>query len=135
MQVWRKGATRDLAVTVGEIPEEKMAQRGPKRAKPAEALANRLGLVLSELSPEQKRELKIANGLLIEDVRSNGNRSDLRQGDVILAVVHKGINTEAKTVEQFNKLLSQFDKAATITLLVKRGEQQTYITIKGNGDK
>ncbi len=135
MQVWRKGAARDLSVTVGEIPEEKTAQRGQKRTKPAEAVVNRLGLVLSELSPEQKRELKIANGLLVEDVRANGSRVDLRPGDVILAAVHKGSSTEAKTVDQFNKLLSQFDKSATVTLLVKRGEQQTYITLKGFGDK
>jgi serine protease Do len=135
MQVWRKGTTRDLTVTVGEIPEEKAAQRGQKRVKPAEAAANRLGLVLSDLTPEQKRDLKVANGLLVEDVRTNGSRAELRPGDVILAVVHKGSSTEAKSVDQFNKLLSQFDKSATITLLVKRGEQQTYITLKGNGDK
>ena len=135
MQIWRKGAIRDLAVTVGEIPEEKMAQRSQKRAKPPEVAANRLGLVLSELSPEQKRELKIANGLLVEDARANGSRGDLRPGDVILAVVHKGSSTEARTVDQFNKFLSQLDKSATITLLVKRGEQQTYITLKNIGDK
>lgn len=135
MQVWRKGTTRDLAVTVGEIPEEKTAQHSQKRAKPAEVAANRLGLVLSELSPEQKRELKIANGLLVEDVRTNGSRADLRPGDVILAIVHKGSSTEARTVDQFNKFLSQLDKSATITLLVKRGEQQTYITLKNIGDK
>lgn len=135
MQVWRKGAARDLTVTVGEIPEEKSAQRSQKRSKPAEVAANRLGLVLSELTPEQKRELKIANGLLVEEVRANGSRADLRPGDVILAVVHKGTSTEAKSADQFNKLLSQFEKSATITLLVKRGEQQTYITLKGVGDK
>ncbi|MFA7270106.1 MAG: DegQ family serine endoprotease [Sterolibacterium sp.] len=135
IQVWRKGATRDLAVTVGEIPEEKTAPRSQMRAKPAEVAANRLGLVLSELSPEQKRELKIANGLLVEDVRANGSRADLRPGDVILAVVHKGSSTEARTVDQFNKFLSHLDKSATITLLVKRGEQQTYITLKSIGDK
>ncbi|MBI4987421.1 MAG: DegQ family serine endoprotease [Rhodocyclales bacterium] len=135
LQVWRKGGARDLTVTVGEIPEEKMAQRGSKRAKPAEVTANRLGLVLSELSPEQKRELKISNGLLVEDVRGNGGKTDLRPGDIILALVQKGSNMEAKTVEQFNKLLTQFDKSSTVTLLVKRGEQQTYITFKGSGDK
>ena len=106
MQVWRKGGAKDLTVTVGEIPEEKMAQRGAKRAKPAEAVANRLGLVLSELSPEQKRELKIVSGLLVEDVRGNNGRTDLRPGDIILAAVVKGSNAEAKTVDQFNKLLS-----------------------------
>ena len=72
-------------------------------------MANRLGLILSELSPEQKRELKITHGLLVEEVRGNNGRTDLRPGDIILAVVHKGSNAEAKTVDQFNKLLSQLD--------------------------
>jgi len=135
LQVWRKGAAKDLTVTVAEIPEEKTAQRGQKRSKPAEISANRLGLVLSELSPEQKRELKVQHGLLVEDVRSNGVRSELRPGDIILSLVHKGTTTEAKSVDQFNKMLSQLDKTATITLLVRRGEQQTYVTIKGLGEK
>ncbi|MDR2239484.1 MAG: DegQ family serine endoprotease [Zoogloeaceae bacterium] len=135
LQVWRKGNTRDLTVTVGEIPEEKMARQDGKRAKPTETAANRLGLILSELTAEQKRELKIANGLLIEDIRANGNQADLRPGDIILAIAYKGINTEVKTVEQFNKLLSQIDKSATFTLLVKREEQQTYIILKGMSDK
>jgi serine protease Do len=133
LQVWHKGMTKDLTVTVGEIPEEKTALRGPKRAKPAEIAANKLGLVLSELTAEQKKELKLANGLLVDDVRGNGGRTDLRPGDVILALVHKGASTEARSVEQFNKLLSQFDKTSTITLLVRRGEMQTYITIRGVG--
>ncbi|MEZ5616288.1 MAG: DegQ family serine endoprotease [Rhodocyclaceae bacterium] len=135
MQIWRKGTTRDLTVTVGEIAEDKMAQHGQKQAKPTQAAANRLGLVLGELSQEQKRELKIANGLLVEDVRANGSRTDLRPGDVILAVVYKGSSTDAKSVDQFNRLLSQFDKTASLTLLVRRGEQQTFITVKGAGDK
>ena len=135
IQVWRKGASRELTVTVGEIPEEKTSQRGQKRAKPAEATANRLGLVLSELTADQKREMKIANGLLVEEVRANGVRADLRPGDVILAAVHKGATTEAKSVEQFNKTLSQIEKSATITLLVKRGDQQTYVTLKVGSDK
>jgi serine protease Do len=135
LQVWRKGTVRDLTVAVGEMTEEKTAQRGQKRAKPTETAANRLGLVLSELSAEQKRDLKVPHGLLVDEVRANGSRAELRPGDVILAVVHKGTSTEARSVDQFNKLLSQFDKSATLTLLVKRGEQQTYITIKGLADK
>jgi hypothetical protein len=38
--------------------------------------------------------------------------TELRPGDIIIAVISKGATTEVKTVEQFNKLLSQFEKAA-----------------------
>lgn len=136
VQVWRKGGTREIAVVVGEIPEEKqVASRPPRGAKPPEQVANRLGLVLSELTVEQKRELKMNSGLLIEDVRGSGARADLRPGDVVIAVISKGATTELRSVEQFNKLLAQFDKGSSVTLLVRRGEMQTFVTIKGlNGN-
>lgn len=133
VQVWRKGAVRDVSVTVGEVVEDKSAAnpRSSRNAKPAEQAANRLGLVVSELTAEQKRDLKVASGLLIEEVRAGGGRSDLRPGDIILAVISKGATTEVKTVDQLNKLLAQFDKGGNVTLLVRRGEMQTFVTIKG----
>ena len=136
LQVWRRGAMREIPVVVGEMADEKQAANRPQRGgKPAEQAANRLGLVVAELTPEQKRELKMQSGLLIEEVRAAGARSELRAGDVIVAVISKGATTEAKTVEQFNKLLAQFDKGSNVTLLVRRGEMQTFVTIKGlNGN-
>jgi serine protease Do len=121
-------------VTVAEIPAEKLASRESKGAKPGEAAANRLGLVLSELSDEQRKQLKIASGVVVDEVRGQP-RGDLRKGDIILALIHKGNNTEAKSVAQFNKALNAVDKAATITLHVRRGENQSFITIKGLNGK
>jgi len=136
VQVWRKGATRDIAVTVGEMLDEKAASsRQGRGAKPPEQQANRLGLVVSELNAEQKRELKMSSGLVIQDVRGTGSRADLRPGDIIIALISKGATTEIKTVDQFNKLLAQFEKGSNVTLLVRRGEMQTFVTIKGlNGN-
>ncbi len=131
VQVWRKGTTRDIAVTVGEMVEEKpagiRAQRGPKAPEQA---ANRLGLVVNELSAEQKRELKLNSGLIIEDVRGAGARADLRPGDIVIAVISRGATTEVRTVDQFNKLLARFEKGSNVTLLVRRGEMQTFVTIR-----
>ena len=121
VQVWRKGATRELTLVVGE--------------KPVERTANRLGLVVSELTAEQKRDLKVNGGLLVEDVRSNAARVDLRRGDLILALISRGESTEIKSSEQFNRLLAPLDKSANVTLLVRRGELQTFVTIKGLADR
>lgn len=136
VQVWRKGSTRDISVVVGEMLEDKQASaKSSRNLKPSEQAANRLGLVVSELTAEQKRELKMNSGLLIEDVRGQGARADLRVGDIIIAVISKGATTEVKTVEQLSKLLNQFEKGSNVTLLVRRGEMQTFITIKGlNGN-
>ena len=135
VQVWRKGATRDIAVTVGEMPNEKTANsRAPRGFKAPEQAANRLGLVVSELNAEQKRELKLNSGLIIDDVRGAA-RADLRAGDIVIAVISRGATTEVRTVEQFNKLLAGFEKGSNVTLLVRRGEMQTFITIRNlSGD-
>ena len=135
IQVWRKGATKDLTVVIGEIPDEKVALKGGKNSKPTEQAPNRLGLVVSELTAEQRRELKVSGGLLVEDIRGNTARADLRPGDVILSLISRGVTNDLKSVEQFNKLLSQLDKASNVTLLVRRGEMQTFVTIKGLPDK
>jgi serine protease Do len=136
VQVWRKGSMRDITVVVGEMQDEKQAAaRQPRSGKAPEQAANRIGLVVSELSAEQKREFKMNSGLVIESVRGTASRADLKPGDVLVALISKGATTELRTVDQFNKLLGQFEKGSNVTLLVRRGEMQTFVTIKNiNGN-
>src|SRR5436190_2044340 len=135
LELWRKGAARKLSVTVSELPEERVASADkPKPQKSAEAQANRLGIVVAELSAEQKKERQISNGLLVTEVRPDA-RADVRKGDVLMALVQKGQHTELKSVEQFNKLLASLDKSAVITLQVKRGETTAFVTVAGLTDK
>jgi serine protease Do len=135
VEVWRKGATRNLSVTVGELQEERVAAREvPRERKPAEQAANRLGLVVSELNAEQKKDMRLAHGLLVTDVRADA-RADVRRGDVILKVVHNGQQTDLKTTEQFTKLLAGLDKNAVLTLQVRRGENTAFVTVSGLADK
>jgi serine protease Do len=132
LEVWRKGNTREMTVTVGELPEDRVATRGERgRSKPTEQAANRLGLVVNDLSTEQKRELKLGGGVVVEDVRAN-SRADMRPGDVITAVTSKGQTTELRSVEQFNRLLSQVDRNTALTLHVRRGESNLFVTVKGD---
>ncbi|MDP2824346.1 MAG: DegQ family serine endoprotease [Sulfuritalea sp.] len=137
VQVWRKGASRELSATVGEIPEDESGTRSASRSGKSvdPAAANRLGLVLAVPTAEQKRALGIQHGLIVEEVRNGGTRTDLRSGDIILSAIIKGSQTDVKSLSQFNDLLQGFDKSATITLLVRRGDSQTFITIKGLSDK
>ena len=135
VEVYRKGATRKLTLTVGELPEERVAGAPPARGKPpAEVAANRLGIVVTELSAEQKRGLGVSSGLVVTDVRPDA-KAEVRKGDVLLVLVHKGQQTELRTVEQLNRLLANLDKSAVITLQVRRGESTAFVTISGFGDK
>jgi serine protease Do len=135
VEVWRKGAARTLSLTVGELQEERVAARDvPRERKPAELAANRLGIAVSELSAEQKKDMRLTQGLVVVDVRPDA-KADVRRGDVILKMVHNGQHTELKTSEQFNKLLAGLDKNAVITLQVRRGENTAFVTVTGLADK
>ncbi|HMK13616.1 MAG TPA: DegQ family serine endoprotease [Burkholderiales bacterium] len=128
VQIWRKGATKDVTLTVGEIPaDEKTAQRSGKRGKAAES---RLGMALSDLTADQRNELGIRGGILVEDVQGTAVRAGIRRGDIILAVN----NHDVKSVEQFNQLLNKFEKGRTIALLIRRGDNALYIPLRIEGN-
>ena len=136
LEVLRKGSARSLGLVVGELQEERIAARDTPREqrKPVEVAANRLGLVVNELTAEQKKEQKLNHGLVVTEVRQDA-RAELRRGDILLTLVHKGKHAELKSVDQFNQLLGGLDKSAVITLHVKRGETTAFVTVTGLADK
>jgi len=135
VEVWRKGAARVLTIKVDELLEERIAARDASpEPKAAPLAANRLGVVVSELSGERKRELKLAFGLEVTDVRAEA-RADLRRGDILLKLVHNGQHTELKSTEQLNRLLAGLERNAVITFLVRRGDNTAFISIAGLGEK
>ena len=128
LHIWRKGAAKDILLTVGEIPaDEKIAQRSGKRSKASD---NRLGMALSDLTADQRSELGIRSGILVEEVQGTSARAGIRRGDIILAVN----NHDVKSVEQFNQLLNKFEKGRTIALLVRRGDSALYIPLRIDGN-
>jgi serine protease Do len=135
LEVWRKGGTRNLSITVGEWEEARVAGREPQKPqKQAAAAANRLGLMVSELNAKQKEELKLSHGVLVTEVRADA-RGELRRGDILVSLVHKGQHTPIQSVEHLNKVLSGLDRNAVITLQVRRGDAMAYVTVNGLTDK
>jgi len=135
LEVWRKGGSRKLSITVGELQEDRVAGVDKPRApKQAETTPNRLGIVVADLPAEQRKSLGLSGGIVVTEVRPD-SKADVRKGDILLTMVHKGQHTELKSVEQFNRLLSGLDKSAVITLQVRRGESTAFVTISGLADK
>jgi len=135
LQLWRKGAAKDVSVTVAELKEEQPQQQG-RRAPPSKdkVKPNKMGLVLTDLSDDQKKELDIKFGVLIEDMAGPA-RGNIQAGDVIVAVISKGVTIDAKSAEQVNALIAKLDKGASLTFLLRRGEQQFYSSVKVNSDE
>lgn len=127
VQLWRKGESHEVKLTVAEMPDDKGDASG-KSASKSEAgeSVTRLGLVLSELSDAQKKELKIEGGLLVEDVKSAAARAELSRGDIILALG----NIELHSLDQFNEALKQVPNNRSIAILVRRGDTVSYVAIR-----
>jgi serine protease Do len=128
VQLWRKGTTLEVALVVGEIQDnaEKIRAKESKEDQAQSQSVSRLGLTLSELNDEQKAELQVEGGLLVEDVKGAAARSELQRGDVILAIG----NIELRTVEQFNEVLKKVEQGRNIALLVRRNDGTVYVPIR-----
>jgi serine protease Do len=129
MQVWRNKGARDIQVVVAEMLDEKAARQARRGGgKPPVTAPTQHGLTLSELSEGQRGELKLNGGVLVENVQAQGAaaRAGIRRGDVILAIN----NQDVKSIEDFNKMMGQFDKGRIVAMLVRRGTNSLYIPFR-----
>jgi serine protease Do len=127
LQVFRRGATRDLQVTVAEFEADRPARKAQAESGASGPQAkSALGLTVSDLSEAQKRELKIKSGVRVEGAEGVAARAGLHEGDVILAID----NTEVADVKQFLAIAANAEKSRAVSVMVKRGEFVNYLVIR-----
>jgi serine protease Do len=128
MTVFRRGGSKDLAVTIAEVEPDKPVRRtADKEDKPkGSAAAQSIGLVVSDLTDAQKKELKIKGGVKVEAVTEGAARAGIREGDIIAAIG----NTEIGSVKEFDAVVAKIDKSKPIPVLLRRGELATYLLIR-----
>ena len=129
MTVFRRGNTKDLSVTVGEFDDDKVAKKADKEDKPKAspgALAQALGLALSDLNDAQRKELKIKGGVRVDVASDAAAQAGLREGDVILALA----NTEVNSVKAVEAVLARLDRSKPVNVLFRRGEWAQYALIR-----
>ncbi len=128
VQLWRKNESHEVSLIVGEMPDDsvvaKLEDSGAESPVTSTNVA-RLGLALSPLTDAQKKELGVKNGLLVEDVL-NPEVNELRTGDIILAIG----NIELDSVDDINEVLKRVPKGKHVALLVRRGEQLSFVALK-----
>lgn len=126
--IWRKGSSRELPLVVTELESEKVAKKDDKKSK-QEQSTNALGLIVSDLSDAQKKELKVDGGVAVDMAEGVAARAGLRSGDVILRLN----NTDVKDAKQFNSLVAKLEAKKMAVLLVRRGDSSQFVPLKPNG--
>jgi serine protease Do len=126
VQVWRKGKQVELQVTVAEMqPDRPQARRGDRPRGEGQP-ANALGMVVSDVPAERLKELKLRGAVQVDSVDGAAARAGVRQGDLIVAVN----NVEVQNAKQFNDMVARLDPKRMVTLLVRRGDQSTFVIIR-----
>ncbi|MBX3601749.1 MAG: DegQ family serine endoprotease [Rubrivivax sp.] len=130
LQVFRRGETRDLSVTVAEFepdPQPRRAAASPGSG-PQAGTRSALGLTVSDLPEAIKRDLRVRGGVRVDAVDGAAARAGLREGDVILSID----NTEIADSRQFAAVAAKVEKARAVSVLVRRGEWTNYLVIRPN---
>jgi len=123
--VFRRGSSKDLNITVAEVPAEKTAAQKATEERKSPTAAP-LGLVVGELTDAQKRDMRLRGGVRIESVAEPASRAGLREGDVILAIA----NTEVLGVRDFEAVMARVDRSRPVSLLIRRGEVAQYVLVR-----
>ena len=118
LELWRDGAAKEVAVTVGEAKDAKVAA-----AAAVAAAQGKLGVAVRPLSAEERKENGGKDGLVVESVSGPAEKAGIQRGDVILAVN----GTPVKTVDELKGLVN--GTAKSIAVLVQRDDAQLYVPV------
>jgi serine protease Do len=126
LEVFRRGSTREVTVSVGEFEPERPTRRAQVEPDSAPVVKQALGITASELNEAQRRELKIKGGVRVDAVEGAAARAGMREGDVILSVG----NTEVTDLRQFSAAVAKVENNRAVSVLVRRGEWVNYLVIR-----
>ncbi len=122
--VFRDGKEKTIDVTIGKMDEESSGAIG------SNADTSGLGLTVKDITHElaERYSLETTDGVIIVAINSEGPAADanLRAGDVIVEIDGNTV----KNVKEFHTLVGKAKEGKVLRLLVQRGANLFYTTIK-----
>lgn len=128
VKVIRQQRVKSFDITIGELPDdETIAAQDVTPSKP-EIERNQLGLIVDDLSPEQRAELDIRKGgvLVSRVVPGPAMDAGVRPGDVILMLN----NHEVSSVAEFNKVSKSLPAGKQLPVLLQRSNGALFLAMK-----
>src|SRR5690606_10431321 len=119
VDVWRKGKSQTLKLTVGELQVPVKAEAGEEPAPQATEPADALGLKVTDVSPAIQAKENFKGGVQVTEADEPAATAGIMPGDIILTVNA----TDVVDSKQFASLVSKLDTARAAALLVLRDGQ------------
>jgi serine protease Do len=125
VKVIRSGRSKTLWVKLGELPDEKETIAKAEEAKTTSD--NRLNIKVADLTDQQRKELQLEGGILVEEV-GNGAAADsgVREGDILLRID----NMLVKDVDDFESRIKKLPAGKSVAILVQRRGGPIFLALK-----
>ena len=120
LKVWRDHAPRDVEAKLASAEADKMevADAG------GEVQPGQLGLGLRALTREERKQVGVEQGMLVENVTGPAARAGIEAGDVLLAINGRPV----QSIEQVKSVLA--GKPGSVALLVQRDGDKIFVPVK-----
>ena len=128
LSIWRDGKTLTVPVTIGTQPADVGGELAGNDSGNAASAGNPLGIVVDDLTGDQRKQLGIDRdeGVVITRlIGEAARRSALAPGDVILMVGRKPVKSPA----EFNAAVKSAKAGDAVMLLVRRNDQTQFIAL------
>jgi serine protease Do len=119
--LWRKGAAASVRVTVAELRPERL----PPQSSVQPDTPDRVGLVLRQMTLQQRSSTGIEHGLVVVTAAGPAQQAGIRGGDVVLAVNEVLVKDQAEVDAQIAKSAGD-----SLALLIRRGAETLYVPLK-----
>jgi serine protease Do len=130
--VWRDGSETTIQAEIGQMPgQEQMAALSGDEV-PEQSDAPKLGLMLSQLTPEAREQFELpaeAEGVVVTDVQPGSPAAEkgLQRGDVIVEADRKQVSDPKAIADAVREAAKRGDD--TILLLVQRDGQNRFVAV------
>ncbi|CAH2770474.1 MAG: HtrA protease/chaperone protein [uncultured Caballeronia sp.] len=124
--LWRKGESRDLPITIAEMQPDKVAKTEAKKTPPKPSASNTLGIAVSDIPADQKKALKLTNGVMVDAVEGPAARAGFQKGDIILRIG----DTDITSAKQFDAITQNVDPSKMVAVLVRRGDNTQFVPLR-----
>ncbi len=125
VEIMRDGRRKTLQVTLGQLDADEIASIGPGGQR--EQNLDDLGMALSDLDADTRRETGLEEGVLVRKITSSkARRAGIQPGDVITMVD----NQKVKDLKALRKILKEKDQDKPISLLIRRNGMGRFVVIR-----
>jgi serine protease Do len=125
--VWRNNKTINITATTMAAPDANNGSAPVANNSKQPKQIDKLGLVVSQLSSSQLKQLgnKLSGGVVVQSVNGDAQFAGISPGDIIIGVA----NAPVTSVDQLLKIVARYQSGQTIALKILRTDGQQWATI------